>query len=265
MLIPTNADLKLGRAKVHFDALSPEVSAFEKSKPYRITSKDDTENGTHVIKIEISTEVPDNIGLLAGDFISCLRASLDYLAWDLALITTTTPFKDTCFPIRGIYDGKGATERYISKVTQDIPSNAVTIIRNLQPYCSGSAYRLTHLWRLNKLWNIDKHRRIPIIGSMSGEFLKLPIGTEAQVGEVDNCHTLTIPLSAKRYMRFDPNPSVRLNFGGDEEEVAVTVDDLLSMYEFVSQNVMPRFARLFPKRKAMRRSGLQKVFGGNRS
>lgn len=238
-----NPKLKLGRAKEYLDALREEVAAFEKSQPYRISAHDDAERGKYVVEIRINSDIPDAIGLLAGDFICCLRASLDYLAWQLALLTTDSPFDGTCFPICESYDIKGGTEGYICSVTKDIPSEVVRIMRDLQPYQSGDAYQFSHLWRLNKLWNIDKHRRIPILGSITDNVLTTRIGVEAEVGELDDCHTITVALADKPYVRFDPHPAVKLQFGGESEGVVVTTSDLVTIYEFVSDKVMPRFAR----------------------
>ena len=60
-------------------------------------------------------------------------------------------------------------------------------------------------------------------------------------------------------MHFDPYPSVELQFGGDEEGVTLTTNDMLAIYEFVSCNVLPRFARFFPKREARADGGIEKV------
>jgi hypothetical protein len=254
-----NPRLKVGRAKEHLDGLRAEVAVFGKSSPFRVSAHDDTEKGKYVVEVRISRDLPDTIGLLAGDFICCLRASLDYLAWQLALLTTNDPFHDTCFPICDRYDINGGTEGYICSVTKNIPSDAVSIIRELQPYQSGDAYNLTYLWRLDRLWNIEKHRRIPIIGSITGDVLTTRIGIEAEIGELDDCHTVTIPLSEKPYVRLDPSPSVELQFGGEREGVIVTVTDLAEIFEFVSEKVMPRFAGFLPKDEPRGQGGIQRV------
>ena len=255
-----NPKLKVRRAKEHLHALREEVSAFEKSEPYRVSAHDDVENGKYVVEIRINQDIPDNIGLLAGDFICCLRASLDYLAWQLALLTTNAPFHDTCFPICSSYDINGGTEGYICSVTKNIPPEAVSVIRDLQPYRSGDAYQFTHLWRLDRLWNIEKHRRIPILGSITGNVLTTRLGIEAEIGEVDDCHTITIPLSEKPYVRLDPHPAVELQFGGESEGVIVTTADLFAIYDFVSDKVVPRFARFLPKDEPRGQGGIQRVF-----
>lgn len=255
-----NPKLKVGRAKEHLDALRGEISTFEKSEPYRVSTYDDMESGKYVVEIRVAPNIPDQIGLLAGDFICCLRASLDYLAWQLALLTTPTPFGNTCFPICGTYDMTGGTEGYILSVTKDIPSKAVSIIRELQPYQSGDAYRLTHLWRLNSLWNIEKHRRIPIVGSITDDVLTTRAGVKAEIGEINDCHTIKIPLSAKSQSRLNPKPPFELQFGGEAEGVLVTTADLFTMYDFVSDKVMPRFVGLLPENEPRGQGGIQQVF-----
>ena len=40
-----------------------------------------------------------------------------------------------------------------------MPDAAISAIRELQPY-NLTDFRISHLWKLNKLWNIDKHRHV---------------------------------------------------------------------------------------------------------
>jgi hypothetical protein len=255
-----NPKLKIGRAKEHLDALRSEISAFMETQPYRSSAYDDAESGQYVIEVRIAPAIPHKIGLLAGDFISCLRASLDHLAWQLALLSTPTPFSRTCFPVCEIYDTTGGTEGFFCSVTKDIPPRAVDIIRELQPYQSGGAFQLSHLWRLNKLWNIEKHRKIPTIGSITENILTTQIGVKAEIGQVNDCHTIKIPLSEKSKVRFNPQPAVELQFGGEAEGITITTTDLFGIYDFIGDKVLPRFEGFFPKEEPRGQTGILKVF-----
>src|SRR5580658_4055833 len=154
--------LKLSRAKLHLDALDQEVRLFKQSEPHRITTEEDEDGGWYIVKIEHLKDISLGVALIAGDFISCLRSSLDHLAWQLATLPTDSPSRDISFPIceKDSLD----TQIRIVKATYGIPDAAVAIMKQFQPYNGGDAYKSTHLWRLNKLWNIDKHRHILLRG-----------------------------------------------------------------------------------------------------
>lgn len=153
---PSLADsyLKTTRAKEHLDALEGELDAFYKSKPYSFITEDDLERDRYSVRVEVA-ETPPRISLIVGDLFYCLRSALDQLVWALAHLNVPYP-KDTQFPIQEKRNSKG-----LSGQTVGVPPDAVKIIESLQPYHSGdiSAIRNHLLWRLNRLCNIDKHRR----------------------------------------------------------------------------------------------------------
>jgi hypothetical protein len=151
-------NLKVQRAKEHLDSLNRAIKAFRQSKPYRISTHDDLESRQWVIRMEMD-EPPLLLGLIAGDFICCLRSSLDYLAWQLAGLTISAPSRNTSFPICG--KDSAETRKFIDKATEEIPPEAAAVMKSFQPYHCGDDYKGTPLWRLNKLWNIDKHCHIP--------------------------------------------------------------------------------------------------------
>ena len=84
-----------------------------------------------MITIELE-DPPFEAALIAGDFICCLRSSLDYLAWQLAVITTPIPSKRVCFPIYG--ENTPDNQVSIAKSTFGIPEPAISLIKSFQPY-----------------------------------------------------------------------------------------------------------------------------------
>lgn len=250
------SNLKLIRAKHHLDTLDPSIRKFraEPERHQRITSYDDAVNGWFLIRNEALNE--DDLfafGLNAGDFICNLRSALDHLAWNLALLKNRFPRKKICFPIFG--EDTLDAQLKITESTFGIPEEAIAIMKSLQPYHSGDAYRSAHLWRLHFLWNTDKHRNIVLGGSMSGEVLKLPpdLDKRVQWHPFDNGTEMRIPLSEKhRIMKFDPRPGIDVFFGditseNRQEWVMLKLEDLIAIYEFVSKEVLPLFERFFPQ------------------
>jgi hypothetical protein len=238
-----NPYLKMGRAKVHLDALKEGILEFSNSEPYRIFPQDDLERGQHVITIRLS-DPPLPLALISGDFICCLRSSLDYLAWQLAAISIANPSKDICFPIWG--EDCNSAQRHIKKSTEGIPPEAITFMKSFQPYNHGNAYRDTHMWRLNALWSVEKHRHITL-HSVDCEILfpgippRMPFVRE----ELNDGCIMRFPLAAKQYMHLKPRSSVGLTFGDVDEGIELNFQELVDMYQFVSEKVIPRFARFF--------------------
>lgn len=69
----------------------------------------------------------------------------------------------TSFPIL-----RECNAQTLRSCTGGVPPDARKIIESLQPYHRPQSPITSHLlWRLNLLWNIDKHRRIPVFGDVS--------------------------------------------------------------------------------------------------
>jgi hypothetical protein len=186
------------------------------------------------------TNTPDKISLIASDFFFNLRVSLDQLIWYLAKLSLPYP-KDTQFPI---FDKPDA--RLIARRTNGVPAQAVAVIRSLQPYNTPNPLDIpTHqLWRLNKMCNIDKHMRIPVHGSTGTVTLPVPI--VANGFRFDDDLVMNIPIGLKGEMALDPPVSFfKVVFGDFYWKVSCDFADLEAIYQFVTENVLPRFARFF--------------------
>jgi hypothetical protein len=196
------ANLKVIRAKAHLDALGTSIRAIRSTpeKYQRITSYDDTVSGHFVVRNEAFNEDDFfGVGTIAGDFICNLRSALDHVAWNLAMLKVP-PLKSgthISFPIKG-EDTLNAQVK-ITESTFGIPEEAIAIMKSLQPYHSGDAYKTTHLWRLHFLWNTDKHRNIVLGGSDTGEVLEVPSDLQKRITRhpFDNGTEMRVPLSEK--------------------------------------------------------------------
>src|SRR5262249_24096931 len=151
-------------AKVHLDALRDGIEQWKKSHANTISGYDDVERAEYVIEIRPPDTGDVELALIAGDFICCLRSSLDQLAWQLASQSGRQSNR-ICFPIFG--QDSLETQISIAKATFGIPDGAVTLMRQLQPYHHGDSFKTHCLWILHTLWNVDKHRHITMYSTQA--------------------------------------------------------------------------------------------------
>jgi hypothetical protein len=245
--------LKLGRAKVHIEALDLELKRFlRKGKPYTFDRYDDLAKQRHVLCFK-HNDVPDAPSLIVGDALYCMRSALDQLVWSLAHLTLAVPnlpANTTQFPILSSPPTTPRDiERWDSQV-RDVPDRAIEEIKAFQPYNRGTSYKAHPLWRLNALGNMDKHRRIPANG---GEILvQLPKATRqyVTVESFDDCHVVSAPLAHKDKLQLHPRITVTVNFGSGDPAIHADAlvenrDGLWEIYNFVADTVVPRFVRFF--------------------
>src|SRR5579859_4177532 len=103
-------DMKTRRAQFHLDALEVTVQNWIDSKPYAITHHDDFEKAVHIVRLQDKV-TPELVAMLVGDFVCCLRAALDQLAWALAHTGPRRVFSETeerriQFPIARLDDDR---------------------------------------------------------------------------------------------------------------------------------------------------------------
>jgi hypothetical protein len=235
---------KVSRAKVHLDALSQFIKDWDELHSKSFSTQDDVESGEYIIEIR-PPDLDVRGALIAGDFVSCLRSSLDHLAWQLAAKAINgPPSKRICFPIFG--ENTIDSQIAFTKSTFGIPEEAVAIIRSLQPYQSGNSYKLHYLWILNALWNIDKHRHIPF-HSMITDF-SFADGTPKPIrhstGPLNDHGKAFFRIADKPNVKFEPVKSVII-FGDKQEGVAVNIENFRAIYEAVSEKIIPAFSRFF--------------------
>jgi len=239
--------LKTTRAKVHLEDLKGKLRAFLHSKPYTVTAEDDFDAGRYVVIIKPNV-VPDEVALIAGDFFYCLRCALDQAVFFLAKLNLADPVH-TQFPIQDSFSKDGRLR--FARQTAGVPAEAVRIIEELQPYNRGdrASARACLLWELNALCNTDKHRRIPVHSQISDfYFPDLPQTAKKDLTvnfRQDHAVCASVPLALKGKMTLDPDFAMDIFFGDMAVGVKCGVDRVGTMYEFVADSVLPRFARFF--------------------
>jgi hypothetical protein len=236
--------LKTHRAKEHLDALKEGLRMYRESQPCSFGRADDLKNQLHIVNFKIK-DIPDRLPLIVGDFAYCLRSSLDQVVWALAKEKGNYP-RNTQFPI--FSERTPETESRLTAYTRGVPTLAIREIELLQPYNGqdAAAIKSTVLYQLNRLNIIDKHHRIPTdavaVDLRFPDFPKrfLPLARFDHEREM-----AIVPLDLKRYMRLDPIVEVHVFFGDSHRGLRCDFDRLEEIYEFVTNSVIPRFARFF--------------------
>jgi len=243
----THTQMKLGRADKHINELDSEVSKFFGNEPYTVTRKDHTEHPLHIFRVELG-KMHDDIGMLIGEFAYQLRSALDNLTWQLALLTTTTPHRDTSFPITETKPTP-KSDRFIAALW-DIPCAASDIIKSFQPYTAGKDFKSHPLWQLNKLCNIDKHRGVAV--GYTQIAIRVDDVAFARRKDIPSEHAIeiAIPIADKENAKFNiSDPTIIFGDPIDDidgiSELEMTIADLRSIYKFVRYEVAPRFETFF--------------------
>jgi hypothetical protein len=238
-------DLKRQWAKFRLDEFLKEVEAIQKTSKPKITTEEDVESNKFKVRIqEMYDERFLQTALRAGDFIANLRAVLDHIVWQLALLGGGLPNKNICFPI--CEEDNSKSQEYIKRSTTGVPDKAVEMIKYFQPYKAGNDFRSTRLWKLNKLWNIDKHRHLTPHRITSAEWqFKINGGTMVESRLLEDGVEYAIPLLDKEKIEFNSHNEIEFAVCDETEKIQLTVTNLVEMYEYVSDVVMPAFAEFF--------------------
>lgn len=162
--------LRLNRATMHLNELMEQAQFFLASEPFGYEIEYYQDSGKSCLRFvyKVYREPPRNLGIIAGDCIHNLRASLDNIVWSLGQVYSSSDPKARndrlAFPV---YDNK---QEYIKALNRpelkgilDFPEEAQRLIESLQPYnnTNPESHRLSIL---HKLWNADKHRSPEIMG-----------------------------------------------------------------------------------------------------
>ncbi len=173
--------LKLARAEQHVKELELEIGRYASRHPYRARRVDEGDPQAKRVRwvLEI-TEQPDaGLGIVLGDVLTNLRASLDHIA--VALAPNRPKNKAAWFPLVadvGLFNASPSPEqraeyeksrKSFSDAVKGMEPGAVAIIEELQPYHVNPFSRegtpqIHTLRELNRLVQADKHKDlIPIV------------------------------------------------------------------------------------------------------
>lgn len=159
--------LKLNRANSHLDSLKGEIDAWLKRHPYGVTGKyDPGPPEKYILYLRFFEPIPQEWGLLIGEFAHNARSALDYLAWQLVKANNKTPTRRTQFPI--VFAPWDWCGRWGAQRLQGASERHISMVENFQPYGRPDAegFHWTGTRRLMDeplavltfLSNEDKHR-----------------------------------------------------------------------------------------------------------
>lgn len=224
--------MKLYRAKKHYMELCDELSHFyeqpETVRPFLSLDGD---------IVYITAAIPTRLALIAGDFLQCLRSSLDYLIWELALANGCQPNGQNSFPICSTL--KDYQNEVVNRHRLDgLSKEAQAMMNALQPFHSDDPMR-SPLIVLEKLTNINKHRRV-LLTAMR----RLP-GSNPPVSFPHIFSTIHVnKINGFRKQADSSRFFVVIN--EDSEGVGIEIRTLLeSLSNFVGYKILPGFKKFF--------------------
>lgn len=174
---------KANRAKDHIDDLGRLVAAFRASEPYLLTPEQTRTPGRLAYRLRFMKPIPVAISVTVGDVLHNLRAALENLAFEMVRRGQDGPLSPSqerlsTFPI---CETPQAFEAFIDRMGKRGLSynvRASAALRSVQPFAQleqmheldvaldqgfDQAARWNELYRLDTLWNIDKHRRLALL------------------------------------------------------------------------------------------------------
>lgn len=146
---------KIGRADVHYKALSEALGPYMVSNFYRTSFQTDRRNRHKLVVTEVDP-VPKEVSLLIGDTAHNLRSALDHLIWLFARPTTERQEKRVQFPIadhRKDFRSQGYMMPGVSRKVR-------TLVERLQPYHRRKWPDTAVLGYIREIDNWDKHRAL---------------------------------------------------------------------------------------------------------
>jgi hypothetical protein len=172
---------KANRAEEHINSLGLQLNDFRASEPYSLTPEPTQLPGRLAYRLRFLKPIPVRISATVGDVLHNLRAALENLAFEVARRSMGEKFTpdlegETTFPIFKTPEKFDAFFKGKKGLLYD--GRARAAFRSVQPFAnleevqkSGVALDKSfeeescwyELYRLNTLWNIDKHRRLALM------------------------------------------------------------------------------------------------------
>lgn len=250
----TDVLIRINRAKKHLNILNREVRAFMASKPYRLEVSIDPKDGRYIIRPYLIKQFPVSWGLLIGEVVHGLRSALDNMAWSLAIKQDNA----VSFPI--FINRNKEFDKKLRRLREDVRPD----IEAVQPYNAPNGKERMHpLWLLRIIDNIDKHRII--LPGSSKVYIATGLPSPRKYFVMDGFRRLA---KGTVELRWDIPPDLKENFKPESSVAQIQFDissripgevsdprrmtrnNLLVIYNFVRNDVYPRFAK-FLKEKNM--------------
>jgi hypothetical protein len=148
---------RLAWADEHLRALFDEARDYAGREPYVVVREREPESGWEIARFKLREEPPPRLGLILGDFLHNLHATLDNLVAQLLLVNRRTPGGRHSFPI---FEDPADFESEGRRRLKYVRSDHVRAIEKLQPYAGRNDAGPGALRGLNLYSNLDKHRTL---------------------------------------------------------------------------------------------------------
>ena len=176
-----------------------------------------------------------------------MRASLDYIAWELVIANpaiSKEPSRNTAFPIIDTIPINFKD----NKAVKDILPQAIPIIEGMQPYHRANWPELSFLSILRELSNITKHRfiiptartvRLNAIKGSGSNIINIPLYQEPKSSNVSI-------LRNESNTNFDPRVTFQIFFEIPTLNPSVyDISTLDNIYNLIANDIFPRFTSFF--------------------
>jgi hypothetical protein len=176
-----SAFAELSRAKVHLDQLEADIRAFRAREPfdwpYSVSDHMlDESLAVVTFRVHVKEEMPNTWGLMIGDILSNLRATLDHAVYGHAAARADaagTPLtnrqeKELNFPITTV---AADWPNHRARLSPFMDAQVIGVIENWQPFNQQQVAADWHpLAVLNSLVNRDKHREVRVVSYVNELF-----------------------------------------------------------------------------------------------
>jgi hypothetical protein len=154
------ATAKLTRARQHLETFADGVQRYLDSDPVHVENRDEPEGDLRRIQwvASASTDPPDELGLIVGDWANNSRTALDYIVYELVRKETRQADpRWTHFPaVTDAADYPARARRQL----RGAPAWSLPVFEGLQPFHDGADAPDHPLAVLAEISNRDKHRLI---------------------------------------------------------------------------------------------------------
>lgn len=243
--------LKLQRANVHIKSLNRSIKRFlERNNDAVVLNEPDLKGFGKMYTI--NPAAPDSWGLMAGDVLSNMRASLDHIAWALATKHKKGQIefpRAVQFPI---FDDKDKYRNESPRMINEVLPTAHAEIARVQPYNAPDWPETDYLRVLNILVNDDKHRLL------TSTVVQAQLGPAAILNPGRN--TWNSPVFRQPYkllignritealekQNLKPKLTTFVTFSAENSPIdGYAIDYLSLIHNFIRDEIIPRFAGFF--------------------
>lgn len=239
----SSAKMKVEWAKAHIGDLHRLIASYAHPDNHTIVMKVDPASVTDKAFLK-SEPVPSNFRMHFGDIVHNLRTALDHVAY--VFLEGKVPEGERHFPFR---ETRASLKSTLDKGKVNAADAAVKkfILETLKPYRidedTGEEGNIA-LWAVNKLDNIDKHRKLLVTAAVSGiRFEKIryvenivfsdnvfiaPVGEDGQIFHIPRGHIL--------HAEYAPLVQIRIGEAGVFTGEPL-LETLIHLFEAVSKAV----------------------------